>query len=71
MRRVSLAGVLVGAVGVIAAVATNVPYWNWYGFPGNYTAASMFTQIVGFIAVGLVVARVIASGSELRVSARV
>ena len=42
-------------VGIVAAMTTNVPYWNWYGFPGSYTAAYMFTQIVDYLLVGLVV----------------
>jgi hypothetical protein len=42
--------------GVLAAIATNVPYWNWYGFPKRYTAAYMFIQIVAFLIVGLVAA---------------
>ena len=41
-------------VGILAAMTTNIPYWNWYGFPSNYTAAYMFTEIVGFLLVGIV-----------------
>jgi hypothetical protein len=41
-------------VGVLAAIATNISYWNWYGFPTIYTAAYMFIQVVGFLCVGLV-----------------
>jgi len=26
-------------VGILAAITTNVSYWNWYGFPGSYTAS--------------------------------
>jgi hypothetical protein len=48
-------------VGILAAIATNVSYWNWYGFPGVYTAAYMFTQIVGFFFIGLVAALVLRS----------
>jgi len=40
--------------GVVAALMTNVSYWNWYGFPTSYTAAYMGIQIVGFLCVGLV-----------------
>lgn len=40
--------------GILAAIATNVSYWNWYGFPGVYTEAYMFIQVVGFICVGIV-----------------
>src|SRR4051794_26406024 len=46
----------VTAVGVVAAIATNVSYWNWWGFPTVYTASYMFIQLVGFFLVGLVAA---------------
>jgi hypothetical protein len=42
------------AAAFLAAIPTNVSYWNWYGFPGNYTAAYMIIQIVGFLCVGVV-----------------
>ncbi len=40
--------------GILAAIATNVSYWNWYGFPCVYTAGYMFIQIIGFLCVGIV-----------------
>jgi hypothetical protein len=43
--------------GVLAALVTNISYWNWYGFPGSYTASYMLMQVFGFVAAGLVVAR--------------
>lgn len=46
--------------GILAAISTNIPYWNWYGFPSNYTAASMFIQIVAFFCAGVVAALVLA-----------
>ncbi len=46
-------------VGVLAALGTNVSYWNWYGFPPSYTAAYMLTQVVGFLCAGLVAAALI------------
>jgi len=52
-------------VGIIAALATNIPYWNWYGFPGNYTAAYMTTQIVGYLSAGLVAAAVMKNREPL------
>jgi|SRR5207248_3824157 len=42
--------------GILAAITTNIPYWNWYGFPSNYTAAYMFIEIIGFLCVGLIAA---------------
>ena len=44
--------------GMLATIATNVSYWNWYGFPATYTAAYMTTGVVGFICLGLVAAAV-------------
>lgn len=41
-------------VGLIAAIWTNLSYWNWYGFPGNYTAGYMTTQIAGFMVAGII-----------------
>jgi len=57
-RLVSFAG-RVGFVlvaGILAAITTNVSYWNWYGFPGAYTASYMLIQIIGFLLVGVVAA---------------
>jgi hypothetical protein len=57
-RIVTFAGRIgfVTVAGLIAALATNVSYWNWWGFPTAYTASYMFIQIVGFFLVGLVAA---------------
>lgn len=48
-------------LGVFASLATNLEYWNWYDFPGNYVAGYMVTQIIGFTLVGLVVAAFVKS----------
>ncbi len=45
--------------GILAAITTNVPYWNWYGFPCVYTASYMSIQIIGFFLVGIVAALVL------------
>jgi hypothetical protein len=42
--------------GILAAITTNIPYWNWYGFPSNYTAAYMSIEIISFLCLGLVAA---------------
>ncbi len=44
------------ALGILSAIATNVEYWIWYGFPSNYTMAAMVDKLIGFMVVGLVVA---------------
>lgn len=48
-------------LGALASVTTNLEYWNWYDFPGNYVAGYMVTQIIGFTLVGLVVAAFVKS----------
>jgi len=60
--RLTSFGARVGFVvigGILAAIATNISYWNWYGFPKVYTMSYMFIQIVGFLCVGLVAAFVL------------
>jgi hypothetical protein len=52
---------LVTIAGTLAAISTNVEYWNWYEFPGNYIAGYMTTQIVGFVLAGLVIAACVKS----------
>ena len=45
--------------GILSAIATNISYWNWYGFPGVYTAAYITIQIVGFLLAGIAAAFVL------------
>jgi hypothetical protein len=60
-RIVSFAGRVgfVLIVGILAVITTNISYWNWYGFPGVYTASYMFIQIVSFFLVGVVAALIL------------
>jgi uncharacterized membrane protein YkgB len=41
-------------VGILAAIATNVSYWNWYGFPTVYTASYILIEVIGFLCVGVI-----------------
>lgn len=45
--------------GVLAAISTNISYWNWYGFPGNYTVAYISVIAMGFVCAGLVAAALV------------
>jgi hypothetical protein len=45
--------------GILAAITTNVSYWNWYGFPGVYTASYILIEIAGFFLVGIAAALVL------------
>src|SRR5947209_7846675 len=49
--------------GILASIATNVSYWNWYGFPCVFTASYMLIQIIGFFLVGIVAAFVLRKNS--------
>jgi hypothetical protein len=49
--------------GILAAITTNIPYWNWYGFPSRYTAAYISIEIIGFLCVGLIAALVLRNRS--------
>jgi hypothetical protein len=49
----------VALTGIAAGITTNVSYWNWYGFPTNYTAAYAAIDIIGFLAAGLAIAAVL------------
>jgi hypothetical protein len=43
-------------LGILSAIATNIEYWNWYGFPASYTMAAIVDKLIGFMVVGLIVA---------------
>lgn len=45
--------------GILAAISTNISYWNWYGFPGSYTLAYVCTVAMGFVFAGLVAAAIV------------
>ena len=60
-RITSLAGKVgfVLTAGILAAIATDIPYENWYGFPRVYTIGHMITMTIGFFVVGIVAALMI------------
>lgn len=45
--------------GVLASIATNISYWNFYGFPGIYTASYIAIGVIGFLWIGLIAAAVV------------
>jgi len=47
-------------VGVAVGISTNGSYWNWWGFPADYTLAAIVIQIVGYTLAGLVIASILA-----------
>jgi hypothetical protein len=49
----------VGVIGIAAALSTNIQYWNWYGFPSNYTGAYIANQVAAFVVAGLVIGAIV------------
>jgi len=49
----------VAMTGLLASLPTNVSYWNWYGFPANYTLSYMGIQLAGFAVAGVAAAAVL------------
>ncbi|HEY6307985.1 MAG TPA: hypothetical protein VI488_16160 [Candidatus Angelobacter sp.] len=55
----------IAVAGVLAAISTNVSYWTFYGFPGNYTLAYICIIAMGFVCAGLVVAAIVKPGAGM------
>ena len=46
-------------MGVFAFAVVCVPYWNWYGFPLDFTIGQAAVHIVGWLLAGLVLAAIV------------
>ena len=49
---------VVTAIGASAGIATNVSYWNWYGYPTDYTLAQIAIEVISALVAGLAIAAV-------------
>ena len=47
---------LVFAMALFAWVTVNVPYWNWYRFPLDFTLANLVTEAIGWLLAGFAIA---------------
>jgi hypothetical protein len=56
--------------GILAAISTNISYWNWYRFPANYTIANICTIAMGFVCAGAVVAAMVKPAAGQSVAAK-
>jgi hypothetical protein len=54
----------VAGIGVPAVATTNVSYWNWYGFPADYTLAYIAIDWISFVLAGLAIAAVLGFGAK-------
>lgn len=48
--------VMVMLMGAFAWLTVNVPHWNWYGFPANFTLAQGADHLIAWLIGGLVIA---------------
>jgi len=48
-----------GVLGIFVSVVAHLTYWNWMGFPLDYTIAIMVDVIIGWILAGLGIAAVV------------
>jgi hypothetical protein len=46
-------------IGIFAGCAILLPYWNWYGFPADFTVASLCDVALRAAACGLVLAAIV------------
>lgn len=44
------------AAGILVSLASHVPYWNWYRYPGDWLLGQAVEVVVGFILAGVVAA---------------
>jgi hypothetical protein len=58
------------AIALVGVITTNVPYWNWYGFPLAYTLPYAFTQIIGYVIAGIVGAWILKTEAPQAAAAR-
>jgi len=54
----------VALVGLLAMLATNLSYWNWYGFTPLYTFGVMLTGLIGFVLAGAVMANLVKQDAD-------
>jgi hypothetical protein len=50
---------IVTLLGLIGIVNISVSYWNWYGFPTDFTAAAAIDEVVGWFLAGLALAAIV------------
>jgi hypothetical protein len=51
--------IFVTVAGILAATATNLALWNWYGFADAYACANVVMMTVEFLVAGIVIALIL------------
>jgi hypothetical protein len=49
-------GVIVALMGLFAWAEVNLPYWNWYRFPADFTLGAGLDHVVGWLLGGFLIA---------------
>ncbi len=50
---------VVTLMGLLPVLTVDFSYWNWYGFPADYTLAQLAGTVIGFLVGGLVLAAIL------------
>jgi hypothetical protein len=50
---------IVVLIGLFAEIYIDLPYWNWYGFPMNYTIGHLLGGILSWAVAGLAMAAIV------------
>lgn len=59
--------VVAGSLGLFAWLIVNVPYWNWFVFPLQFTIGAVIEQVVGWLLGGAAIAWWLGRGERARV----
>jgi hypothetical protein len=54
----------VSVLGLAVGLMINMEYWNWYGFPLNYTIADTAIIVVGFVFIALIAAALVKPSAQ-------
>lgn len=49
----------VTGLGLFGFVISSVPFWNWYGFPVEFTCAQLLEKVIGWFLAGIVLAAIV------------
>jgi hypothetical protein len=49
-------GIMVALMGLFAWVEVNLPYWNWYRFPADFTFGAGLDTVIGWLLGGFLIA---------------
>ena len=50
---------VVTSMGIFGFVSILVSYWNWYGFPTDFTIGAALDEVIGWFLGGLVLAAIV------------